>query len=74
MSSGSIHIIYHPTYRGYSGYSKELDGLHTEARTIQELFSKIRHKIRVRINALLEIGREKEAKDLEAREIIFLED
>lgn len=73
MFGNSIHIVYHPTFGGYSGYSRELDGLHAEAKTVQELFSKIKFLISLRVKTLLEIGRVKDAEDLEAREVIFLE-
>lgn len=74
MTTNSIHIVYHPTIRGYSGYSRELDGLRTEGRTIQELYEKVKYLIEVRVKSLAEIGREKEAKDLREKEINFVED
>ena len=74
MKPNSIHVIYHPTARGYSGYSQELDGLSSEGGTIQELFEKIRHLIEVRIKNLVEIGRHKEAEELKSKEIIFSEE
>ncbi len=69
-----IHIVYHPTLRGYSCYSQEMDGLQTEATSLNELFQKVRHMLAVRIETLKEIGKDAEAKALKEKEIIFTED
>lgn len=74
MQTSTINIIYYPTRRGYSGYSKELDGLNTNGKTIEELYQKIRYLIDIRVKTLLELGREKEANQLKESELIFSED
>ena len=74
MKTSSIHIINHPTLRGYSGYSRELDGIQSEGKTIEELFDKIRLLIEVWVKSLKEIGKDKEAANLKNKEIIFSED
>lgn len=66
--------MYYPTSRGYSGYSKELDGIRSEGKAIEELFEGIKKLLEVRISSLKEIGKEKEAKDLKESEIVFVED
>ncbi|MDO5616170.1 MAG: hypothetical protein Q4G16_08270 [Cruoricaptor ignavus] len=73
MEASVIHIIYHPAVNGYAGYSKELDGLNTEGKTLEELFEKTRHLIQIRIKSLIELGKEKEAEELKAKKIVFVE-
>lgn len=71
---GVINIIYHPSTRGYSSYSHELDGLQTDAETVSELMKKVEHLLEIRIETLKEIGQNAEAKKLENSELIFSED
>lgn len=73
MESQEIHIIYHPTSGGYSGYSHELDGLNTEAATVEELAEKIQHLVESRAEALAEIGKTEEANALRAKKIVLTE-
>ena len=74
MNTNLLHIVYHPTLRGYSGYSREMDGLQSEGRNINELYEKIKYLIEVRIKVLLELGRDEEAIALKNKKIIFTED
>lgn len=46
----------------------------TEAATLEELFEKVKYLIKVRIESLKEIGRKKDAEDLQQKEIIFIEE
>lgn len=73
METGNIHIVYFPSSFGYSAYSHELDGLQTNAKTIEELIEKIKHLIKVRAESLAEIGRTKESQELKRKEIILVE-
>ncbi len=73
MESNSIHIVYFPSSLGYSAYSREMDGLQTEAKTVDELLEKVKHLINVRIEALADIGKTKESQELKEKEIILVE-
>lgn len=73
MELKQITIVYHPTSFGYSGYSKELDGLNFDSPTIEELKEKIQHLIEVRAEALAEIGKTEDAEALRKSEIILTE-
>ena len=73
MVDQTIHIFFYPSVLGYSAYSAELDGIEATGKTLEELFSKIRHMINVRANTLEEIGKVQEAQQLKAREVVFLE-
>ena len=71
---GVINIIYHPSTRGYSSYSHELDGLQTDAETVSELMKKVEHLLEIRIETLKEIGQNAEAKKLENQKEVLLEE
>ncbi len=74
MENNEIHIIFHPTTGGYSGYSQEIDGLNSEAATVEELAAKIQHLVEVRAELPTEIGRTEEAQKLRTSKIIMKED
>lgn len=74
MEPNEIHIIFHPTSGGYAGYSQEIDGLNTEAKTVEELVQKIVHLVEVRAEALAEIGHSEEAQRLRNSKIVMKED
>lgn len=73
MANQAIHVFFYPSVLGYSAYSSELDGIEADGKTLDELFQKVQYLIKVRIETLEEIGKEKEAEKLRSKEVIFLE-